>query len=484
MTNLFLEGRLFGETIIVSSLSYNVGFRDAEESEVVQLGWEGSPPAWLKGTLFRNGPGRFDRGRQKVSHWFDGLGLLHALSLEPDGVAYRSRFVRSREYRQSRQTGRIDSPGFACDPCRDLFRKMASLFMVDATDNANINVVKHGQRYLALTELPLAVEFHPDTLSTIGTHYYNDRLGTGATTAHPHQEGEVLINQVLHYSARPAYRFYTQKGLDARQEFGRVGVDDVSYVHSFGLSQSWAILTCCPFQVSPLKLLLRDRPFIENFFWQPEKGTRVHLLPRPGRGGQQRELKAEPFFSFHHVNSIDGEDGSLAIDVIGYDDARVIEQLRLARLARGEGIDFGRFRRYRVSSKGSRWVEKELQSRHPIELATFPYQSLNTRPYRFLYGISADPERSLFYDRLIKLEVETDEAIFWHQPECYPGEPIFVGKPEGSGEDEGVLLSLVLAGADARSFLLVLDAGNLDEVARAYLPATAPHGFHGFFERA
>jgi beta,beta-carotene 9',10'-dioxygenase len=469
----------------MSRLSYNAGFRDSEESESVQLRWHGNPPAWLQGTLFRNGPGRFDRGQEKVSHWFDGLALLHAMRIDAQGVQYRSHFVRSREYRQSRQTGRIDSPGFACDPCRDLFRKVASLFVVDATDNPNINVVKHGQRYLALTELPLAVEFDPQTLATINTHYYRDRLGGGSTTAHPHQHGELLLNQVLHYSARPTHRFYTQKGLEPRQEFARVAVDQVSYVHSFGLSGRWAVLTLGPFQVSPLKLLLRDRPFIENFSWQPEGGTRIHLLPLPwGQTGLPRELRAEPFFTFHHVNAVDGEDGSLTIDLVGYDDARVIEQLRLARLARGEGIDFGRFRRYRVSPEGSRWVERELQSSHPLELPTIPYRPLNTRPYRFVYGISADAKQSLFYDRLIKLEVETDQATLWHQPDCYPGEPIFVGEPGSTQEDAGVLLSLVLAGAQERSFLLVLDARDLKEQARAYLPAVAPHGFHGFFERA
>ncbi len=47
-------------------------------------------------------------------------------------------------------------------------------------------------------------------------------------------------------------------------------------------------------------------------------------------------------------------------------------------------------------------------------------------------------------------------------------------------EDNGVVLSVV-AGADGRSFLLVLDAGSFEEVARAYLPYGIPYGFHGSF---
>lgn len=472
----------------MSALSYRAGFKEASESDSVRLSWQGTPPNWLTGTLFRNGPGRFDRGQEKVSHWFDGLALLHALTIDGEGVEYRSHFVRSREYRQSSQSGRIDSPGFACDPCRNLFRKVASAFFVDATDNPNINVIKQGQHYLALTELPVAVEFDPISLRTLRSHTYDDRIAGGATTAHPHQEGELLFNQVLNYSAKPSYRFYHQKELEPRREFGRVSVDEVSYVHSFGMSASRMVLACCPLQVAPLKLLLRDRPFIENFSWKPEAGTRFHLLPKPGHKGQ-RSLKAEPFFTFHHINSIDLDDGSVLVDLVAYDDARIIEQLRLARLARGEGVDFGRFRRYRCDPK-ARWVERELQSAHVVELPNIPYRRFNTRPYRYVYGISADPSSSVFYDRLIKLEVETDQALFWHQEGCFPGEPVFVGKPargsasEQPDEDAGLLLSLVLAGEEERSFLLVLDARNLKEVARAYLPNVVPHGFHGFFERA
>ena len=91
---------------------------------------------------------------------------------------------------------------------------------------------------------------------------------------------------------------------------------------------------------------------------------------------------------------------------------------------------------------------------------------------------------SLFFDRVIKLEIETDQALYWHQPHCFPGEPVFVRTPDSSSEDDGVLLCVVLSGERAHSFLLLLDARDLQEIARAELPVPVPHGFHGFFERS
>ena len=47
-----------------------------------------------------------------------------------------------------------------------------------------------------------------------------------------------------------------------------------------------------------------------------------------------------------------------------------------------------------------------------------------------------------------------------------------------------MLLSIVLDGRKGNSFLLVLDAGSLEELARAEVPHHIPFGFHGQFARA
>ena len=50
----------------------------------------------------------------------------------------------------------------------------------------------------------------------------------------------------------------------------------------------------------------------------------------------------------------------------------------------------------------------------------------------------------------------------------YPGEVLFVPDPEGSNEDDGVLVSCVYDGIRDEIFLLVLQGTDLTEVARAY----------------
>lgn len=58
---------------------------------------EGKIPATLRGTLFRNGPGRFERGEQKYEHMLDGDGYVQSFSFDDNGnVYFRSKYVRTR----------------------------------------------------------------------------------------------------------------------------------------------------------------------------------------------------------------------------------------------------------------------------------------------------------------------------------------------------------------------------------------------------
>ena len=78
----------------------------AETPEFVEAVVEGKIPAWLQGSLYRVGPGKFDiKGDANnpivtFRHWFDGLSLLHEFRIQPAGrVQYRSRFL-SKEYEE------------------------------------------------------------------------------------------------------------------------------------------------------------------------------------------------------------------------------------------------------------------------------------------------------------------------------------------------------------------------------------------------
>ena len=63
----------------------------------------------------------------------------------------------------------------------------------------------------------------------------------------------------------------------------------------------------------------------------------------------------------------------------------------------------------------------------------------------------------------------------------YTSEMFFIANPEGTAEDDGVLVSVVFDGPKEQSYFLVMDAATFTEIDRSYLPHNIPwvaHGMH------
>jgi beta,beta-carotene 9',10'-dioxygenase len=259
-----------------------------------------------------------------------------------------------------------------------------------------------------------------------------------------------------------------------------VPVREPAYMHSFAMTSRYAVLFDQPLVVNPLRLAFGNRPFIENYEWKPDRGSRFLIIDREA-GKLRATVEAEAFFTFHQVNAFE-EDGELVVDLVGFDDSSIIDSLYLDNL-RGprRAPPPSSLRRYRLPLDGGDARREILYDDHPVELPRIAYRSRNGRPYRFVY--SAAQRGESFLDSLVKIDVRDGSARHWQEDGCYAGEPVFVAAPSPEGEDDGVVLSVVLDTRAERSFLLVLDARSFDELARAEAPQRVPFGFHGDFAR-
>lgn len=466
-----------------SRVRYADGFTSLEnEISVDELPVTGTVPAWLSGELFRNGPAKFETATQGFRHWFDGLAMVHRFAFADGSVSYRNRFLRTPAYEASRLDGEIAYAEFATDPCRSLFARLFTWYRrFPASKNACVNVVPMDGGVAALTETPIAVHFDRGTLETVGLTRYDDDLTGNVTTAHPHLsplDGS-LLNYVLKFGRECEYDVYRQDPSGMRRELvAAVSEERPSYMHSFAVTERHVVLVAFPYVVNPLALLLRGKPFIANYRWRPERGTRFFVIDQ--KTGEVRVVRSSAaFFAFHHVNAFeDGDD--IVVDLCAYDDSSVIDATYLDDLRAGGAVPMPRPTRCRLS--GDR-VEVTRLSDEVVELPRIDYGRRNGRDYRVVYGIGKHPAGPDFFDQLIKLDVRSGETLTWYQPGTYPGEPVFVAAPESAGEDDGVVLSVVLDSATSRSFLLVLDAGTFTELGRAEVPHAIPFGFHGQFAR-
>jgi len=77
---------------------------------------------------------------------------------------------------------------------------------------------------------------------------------------------------------------------------------------------------------------------------------------------------------------------------------------------------------------------------------------------------------------------EVSNVSHIRRPSCTPSEPIFISRPGGTSEDDGVVLTVELGKFKGKSALVVVDAISFEEVGRTELEGdgfVVRHGFHG-----
>src|SRR5436305_2042758 len=327
------------------------GFADLDEEVTLdRIDLRGELPAWLSGSLVRVTPAKFDLGSGSIRHWFDGLAMLHRFAFDAGRVSYANRFIRSDAYERAERGERL-SQGFATDPCRAIFKRVQTMFSPQFTDNTNVNLMRLGERYVAMTETPLPIEFDPRTLETLR---HAGKAPGHVTTAHPHHDrksGEA-VNYAVNMGAVSTYRVYATNAKDERRVVAKVPVREPAYMHSFGMTERYAVLAEYPLTVNPLQLALGARSFIESYCWQPELGTRFLVIDRHD-GGVKMRATADPFFCFHHVNAWE-EGDEVVVDLGAFDDSSVIHHLSTDRLRSADPGPDAQPPRYPISPPSAR----------------------------------------------------------------------------------------------------------------------------------
>jgi carotenoid cleavage dioxygenase-like enzyme len=470
----------------LSSTAYRGAFVTlAEETTIATLRVEGRLPAWLRGTLVRNGPGCFEVGEDRYRHWFDGLAMLHRFTFADAGVSYANRYLRSPAYLDAQRLGRVARSEFGTDPRRSFADRIASLFRDTVSHNASVSAIPWGDRMLALTETIAPVPFDAASLANGAPIAYDDDVRGQLTTAHWHLDTarDLAYNFVTELGRKSFYHVVAiRPGTFTRVRVGSIAVDEPAYMHSFAMTAEHVIVCEFPYTVKLWDLALRRKPFYENFQWKPERGARFHVMRK--RDGTVRTYEAESFFAFHHVNAFEERD-ALVLDVVAYPDARIIDGLALRNVTdpANRTASTGTLRRYHLPNDGTTATFETLAPTAAVELPQID-RTRSARAYRYAYGLNVDRERpEAVANQIVKADVVNRTTTAWSEPGSYPGEALFVAPPD-TNEDDGVLLTVVFDALRGTSALVVLDARDMTERARVHVPHHIPYGFHGSFQRA
>jgi len=443
------------------------------ESDCADLAIEGTLPADLGGALYRIGPNPQFAPRGAYNP-LQGDGMIHAFHIARGRVAYRNRWIRTRQWMLEREAGRAL---FATADPRDHDPTVAGVVSQGA---ANTHIVSHAGRLLALEEGHPPIEIDPVTLETIGPFDFAGRL-PGAMTAHPKVDAET--GEMLFFANFPTRRFDGALAfyvVDDRGELVRsvrVPGPYPALVHDFAITRRHVVFVVCPLTLSLERLRAGGPPIA----WEPERGAFVGVAARGGSGDDVRWFSAPSCMAWHLMNAHE-DDGRIHVDLCRQDapafptpDGRPAPEASLRQVLTRWTLD--------PASDGEVSVRRlsDVVCEYPrID------ERRTGRPYRYGYvaALGGPGTGDLLHRALGRYDHATGEIALWRAPEGQAvSEPVFVARAGTSEEGCGYLLATVFDEGRNASHLAVLDAQDLaaGPVARAHLDHRVPQGFHGSF---
>ncbi|XP_041960688.1 retinoid isomerohydrolase [Alosa sapidissima] len=519
---------------------YKKIFETVEETgEALPATVTGRIPSFLRGALLRLGPGLFEVGDEPFLHLFDGQALMHKFDFNNGQVTYMRKFVKTDAYVRAMTEKRVVITEFGTvaypDPCKNIFSRFFSYFKgVEVTDNCLVNVYPIGEDYYAVTETNFITKVNTDTLDTLKKVDLMSIVNVNGVTAHPHIERDGTVYNIGNCMGKGASLAYnivkmppTQKDKSDCVEKAQVVVQfpsaerfKPSYVHSFGMSENYFVFVETPIKINLLKFLgawsVRGTQYMDCFESDDMKGTWFHIARKNNPEYIDIKYRTGSMGLFHHINCYEDQ-GCIIVDLCTWKGPEFVYNFLWLANLRSNWEDVKRnavraphpeVRRYAIPlnvtkeeqgtnlitlnyttatavmrEDGTIWLEPEVLFSAPYNAFEFPqinYKMCNGRNYTYAYALGLN---HFVPDRICKLNVRTKETWVWQEPDSYPSEPLFVQTPDSTDEDDGVLLSIVVAPASVRpTYMLILNAKDLSEIARAEVDIITPVTFHGMYK--
>lgn len=446
----------------------------------------GRLPEDLQGTLYRNGPGLFDRGGLRKRSVLDGDGMIQAFTFGSGRVRYRNRFVRTDKFIAEEREGRFR---YATWSTQAPGGPLANLFGLSMADQAGVTVVCRGNSLYAFDEATTPFELDPATLITRGRSdlgLKNDRPLFAAHSKMDAESGDWVLFGLSYGLDATLYLTTLRKGGHSQR---RIHLPRRVYLHDFFVTSRHVLFYLHPAFVQPVSYLLGVGSLLSSLSWRPEEGGLLLVVEREGTAAPLI-LETEPAWMWHGLNAF--ENGvEIVADLVAYAAPDHFLGLDAPATAMMEGrpsppVAPGELRRLHIDLRGRRVREEKISCGDH----EFPFVNprLACRRHRFGY-LTTGKERGTLPTGISRIDTERGSIeTFSFGAGIWCGEPVFVPRLRSSGDsqrEEGWLLSEGYDSADGCGFLAILDAERVADgpLATVRLAHHAPFSFHGTWKR-
>jgi carotenoid cleavage dioxygenase len=438
---------------------------------------EGRWPAALSGVFYRNGPGQQEIGDYRYRHWFDGDGLVQRFAVHNGRLHHRARLVHTHKRQREAELGRAALPTFGSTPPDAL-----GVTGPDDLNPANISVLAHGDRLLALWEAGSAWALDPQTLETLGPHAFSEDTRGLPFSAHPRRDRDGSLWN-FGYGGRLLLWHLGPDG--ALRRIKAFDLGDVGMPHDFILTPRYVVLLLPPLLAAAGAG--SDHGFLGTRRWQPERGTRVLVIDKADLR-LLRELELPAQWVFHFGNGYEESEGVIRFDAARYPDPGIMQDsFRAVMRGTWEAAASARWTEYRIDLRSGRITESPgLDEGLAVEFPRISPQDV-CRQHQRVVLLSGAVERRQSPGELNCVSCwhrRTDRLDSYRFPETHlVEEHILIPEPRGGADAGGWILGTALDCVRGRTELNLFDADELSAgpIARSLLPYAMPLGFHGTY---
>ncbi len=473
-----------------ASAPWAVGYTSmATDAPPLRMQLHGKLPAGLVGAFWRNGPARHELGGQRYRHWFDGDGAIQSYDIGPSrhnrasgatsrtGITHQARFIQTQKFKTETAAGRMLSHTFGTQPLGSTPPRSA-----DEINVANIHVVSHGGKLLALWEGGSATEIDPQTLGTRGLHVLSPETAGMPFSAHPrvHRDGTMWNFGVANFQSKLIIHRINAAG--QLQQTALLPVPHLTMVHDFAVTQNHLVFLLPPL-VFERERLQHGSSFLQAHVWRPGLGLRVLVLPKAQLDAPRWfELPAGMVF---HIGNACEEGGVIRLDCMRAPSAWQAQHGLLDTMcglyAPQDHAQLTTLQLNLANGRASQYVA-------PL-VAEFPRVDprFMGQPYRQVFALGragAAPRPG--YDAVLRVNVQSGQVDrYVYGDDMLVEEHVFVPHPGRmhAPEGQGWLLGHALDVKRGRTVFSVFDAQNLaaGPLAQGQMARVMPLGLHGSF---
>jgi len=436
-------------------------------------------PKELSGTLYRNGPAQHEIAGVRYQHFFDGDGMLHAYRLSPEGVTHQAKMIETRKYKAEQKAGRVLYPTFGTMP-----NDPAPVTSPDLMNVANISVLPHHGKLLALWEAGSPWEVDADSLDTIGKYRFSAEMEGVPFSAHPRVEPDGTLWNFGYLSGANLLILWHIDANGKMVKAGKISSDPISMPHDFIVTEKHIVLLMPPLNYQESG---GQKSFLTSHEWQPEQATRVLVVDK-NDFSKHRWLELPSQWVFHFGNAWEDKGGVIHFDGARAEDPSIMTH-HFRELMKGKVSASlpTSHHQYRLDTKN--WTISEQPILDKGIYSEFPVidPRVSTRRYRQLVMMTSRDSQPAVHGNLNEVssfDLESGKlSTYRYADSQIPEEHLFIPRPGSAPESTGWVVGTAHDWQQQTTVLNVFNAQAVDggPVAVATLPYSMPLGLHGKF---